>query len=81
MALLYVFYLRELDFVSMYDGVDAVTDLPAAFWYQELSEAFPEAKVILTIRDSEDVWLKSWVKSCTTTWIKNLTDVEFWLNC
>jgi len=57
-------YLRSKspDFVSMYDGVDVVTDLPAAFWYQELSEAFPDAKVILTIRDDEDAWLKSWVK-------------------
>ena len=39
-----------------------VTDLPAAFWFQEISEAFPDAKVVLTIRDSEEVWLKSWVK-------------------
>ena len=29
-------YLRgkSPDFVSMYNGVDAVTDLPAAFWYR-----------------------------------------------
>ena len=29
-------YLRgkSPDFVSMYNGVDTVTDLPAAFWYQ-----------------------------------------------
>ena len=50
------------DFASMYEGVDAVTDLPPASWFQEISETFPDAKVILTIRDSEDVWLKSYVK-------------------
>ena len=50
------------DFVEMYRGVDVVISLPAAFWFQEISEAFPDAKVILTLRDSEDVWAQSWVK-------------------
>ena len=49
-------------FVSMYKDVDAVTDRPPAFWFQEISEAFPDAKVILTVRDSEKVWLKSYMK-------------------
>ena len=55
------------DFVSMYDGVDGVTDLPAAFWYEEILEAFPEAKVILTVRDNDDVWVQSWVKHLRLT--------------
>lgn len=50
------------DFPSMYKDVDAVTDLPPAFQFQEIYEAFPDAKVILTIRDSEDVWVRSWAK-------------------
>jgi len=50
------------DFASMYKDVDAVTDLPPAFWFQEIYEAFPDAKVILSLRDSEDVWVHSWVK-------------------
>lgn len=55
------------DFPSMYKDVDAVTDLPPAFQFQEIYEAFPDAKVILTIRDSEDVWVgaglskKKWI--------------------
>ena len=59
-------YLRGKlpDFASMYDGVDAVSDIPASLWYQEISEVFPDAKVILTVRDNEDIWLKSWVKQC-----------------
>jgi sulfotransferase family protein len=41
-----------------YDDVDAVTDLPAALFYYELLEAYPEAKCILTTR-AEDAWLRS----------------------
>ena len=63
------------DFTSMYEGVDAVTDMPAAFWFQEILETFPDAKVILTIRDSEDVWLKSYVKQSEVN--MNLTGCGF----
>ncbi|KAL9980563.1 hypothetical protein ACROYT_G009166, partial [Oculina patagonica] len=48
------------NFEEIFKGVDAVTDHPAAFWFEEISNAFPEAKIILTVRDSEEVWLKSW---------------------
>lgn len=41
-----------------YDDVDAVTDLPAALFYNELLQAYPGTKCILTIRDTER-WLKS----------------------
>ena len=54
------------DFVSMYDGVDGVTDLPAALWYEEILEAFPDAKVILTVRDNDEVWVQSLVKQLLT---------------
>lgn len=47
------------DFLAMYEGVDAVTDLPAAFWYEEILQAFPDARVILTVRDSDEVWMQS----------------------
>ena len=49
------------DFTAMYDDVDAVTDLPPAFWFEEILKSFPDAKVILTVRDSEDVWAESLV--------------------
>ena len=51
---------RHPNFKEIYQGVDAVTDIPPAFWFEEISAAFPKAKVILTVRDSEDAWLKSW---------------------
>ena len=59
------------DFASMYKDVDAVTDHPAGFWYEEILQAFPDAMVILNVRDSEDVWLKSKVRE---------NDVDMYLN-
>ena len=53
---------KSPDFTSMYKDVDAVTDVPTAFWFQELYEAFPDAKVILSLRDNEDVWVQSLAK-------------------
>ena len=46
----------------MYRDIDAVIGLPASFWFEEIREAFPDAKVILTLRDNEDVWVQSWAK-------------------
>lgn len=39
-----------------YDDIDAVSDLPTALFYRELMEAYPESKVVLTIRDVESWW-------------------------
>lgn len=50
------------DFGHMYEGVNAVIALPVAFWYEEIYAAFPNAKVILSIRDNEEVWVQSWAK-------------------
>jgi hypothetical protein len=41
-----------------YDDVDAVVDLPSAWFFEELLDAYPEAKCILTVRD-EDSWWES----------------------
>ncbi|KXS97466.1 hypothetical protein AC578_7357 [Pseudocercospora eumusae] len=37
----------------------AVTDTPVVWFYRELLEAYPEAKVILTLRDSPEQWWES----------------------
>jgi sulfotransferase family protein len=39
-----------------YDDVDAVLDIPSAYFYRELLEAYPDAKAILTVRDVESWW-------------------------
>ena len=76
---------RHPNFKEIYQGVDAVTDVPPAFWFEEISAVFPEAKVILTVRDSEDAWLKSWKDNLqlisevkTTFFIKPLLIIVPW---
>ncbi|CAK8688903.1 unnamed protein product [Clavelina lepadiformis] len=46
------------DFRRMYENVDAVTDIPGNIFWDEIHKAFPEAKIVLTIRD-EDKWIDS----------------------
>ena len=60
------------DFLSMYQNVDAITDLPAALWYEEIHKTFHDAKVILSVRDSAEV--KSGLRAGynTTTFISIL---------
>nr|XP_026694836.1 uncharacterized protein LOC108950425 [Ciona intestinalis] len=53
------------DFHRMYDDVDAVVDAPAFYFWREIHEEFPEAKIILTVRDNEDVWFNSWQNQIT----------------
>ena len=51
------------DFASMYANVDAVTDIPANKFFEEIFHAFPSSKVVLMIRDDEEAWLKSLLKT------------------
>ena len=37
------------DFYEMYKDVDAVTDMPAFFFWNQILEAFPDAKVFVYI--------------------------------
>ena len=43
---------------SMHKGVDVVLDMPVHVFWKELSEAFPEAKVVFYARDEEG-WTRS----------------------
>ena len=44
---------------KIYKGYGACLDFPSCNYYKELMEFYPDAKVILTIRDDES-WIKSW---------------------
>ncbi|XP_077965556.1 uncharacterized protein LOC144411824 [Styela clava] len=62
------------DFRRMYENVDAVSDVPPCYFWQELHKAFPDAKIILTTRD-EDSWFKSLVtqmRSVESSWTLKL---------
>lgn len=51
-----------MDWDQVFEGYSSCVDWPAAFFWRELSEFYPGAKVILTVRDSE-----SWYKSMENT--------------
>jgi len=48
------------DVKRLYQNADVCVDMPGTFFYEEILEAFPDCKVILTERD-EDSWVKSHV--------------------
>ncbi|MDO8187443.1 sulfotransferase [Conexibacter sp. JD483] len=53
---------ERVDWVAALDGWGSTIDWPAcAFWEQHM-EAFPDAKVLLSVRDKE-----AWHRSCLTT--------------
>lgn len=57
------------DWEQIFDGYQATMDFPAASFWRELSDYYPDAKVILTIRDAED-----WFRSTQETVLNR----EFW---
>lgn len=46
------------DWEAVFDGYTSAVDGPCAIYYRQIMEAFPEAKIILTVRDAER-WYKS----------------------
>ena len=48
-----------MNWQTLFHDFDATADAPACFYYQELMQAYPDAKVVLTVREPEP-WHKSW---------------------
>ena len=53
----------HIDWVSLYSEYGATVDFPSCAYYRELTEAFPDALVILSVRN-----LESWADSWTGLW-------------
>ena len=53
---------QATDWDQVFNGYRSCVDWPAAFFWRELSEVYPDAKILLTVRDSE-----SWYKSMRNT--------------
>lgn len=49
---------RYTDFDALFEGYSAAVDFPVASYYKELMVQYPEAKIVLTVRDP-DKWLES----------------------
>ena len=74
---------ENFDWEEIYSDYGACLDFPSCNYYKELMEKYPEAKVILTIRDSES-WIKSWnvlnnkvLKSFTFRFLAKLPGTSF----
>ena len=50
---------KNVNWDDIYNGYGACLDFPSCNYYKELMEEYPDAKVILTVRDA-DSWMKSW---------------------
>jgi hypothetical protein len=48
----------QADWDKVFDGFNAAVDYPAAFFHKELLAAYPDAKVVLSVRDGR-AWARS----------------------
>lgn len=54
-----------MNWKDLFEGYQAIVDFPGYRYYQELMQYYPDAKVILTIRNPE-----TWYESALTPSIK-----------
>lgn len=62
---------KSIDWKTVLFGFQSTLDLPMCLFYRELSEVFPSAKVILTVRDSQQ-----WYESIKTVFLDNVLNPE-----
>lgn len=58
---------EPVDWDAAYAGYNSAVDWPTAYFWRELADHFPKAKLILTVRNSED-WYKSVRSTLLHTW-------------
>lgn len=61
-AFVRAYQTRTANWDSIFENYDAAVDWPAAEFWPELVQEYPDAKVILTVRDPED-WYESVAKT------------------
>jgi hypothetical protein len=47
---------KVIDWDALFSGYEATVDFPACVFYQQLMEAFPDAVVVLSVRDPQGWW-------------------------
>ena len=52
----------ETDWDALFDGYNSIVDFPGGMYYKEMANQYPDAKVILTVRDPEK-WYDSVMKT------------------
>lgn len=56
---------KVVDWDQLFEGYVAALDWPVSMFWRELSEAYPDALVLLSVRDTAEVW---W-QSCNETFL------------
>lgn len=56
-------FSSEKDWDAIFGPYAAIVDAPANVFAPSLVEAYPDAKFILTVRDSPEPWVQSWSKT------------------
>jgi hypothetical protein len=51
---------NQIDWDALFDGFQATVDWPAARWWREIAAHYPDAKVLLSVRDPE-AWYQSMI--------------------
>jgi hypothetical protein len=60
---------ESIDWDTLFDGYRSAVDFPASAFYREISDHYPDAKVILTVRDPD-----RWFQSFSDTILHPLTE-------
>jgi len=53
---------NSMDWDLLFGGFQATVDWPSARWWREIAEHYPQAKVLLSVRDPE-AWYKSMIET------------------
>jgi len=61
------------DGFKVFDDIEALTDAPGCFFFREIIAAYPDIRVILTVRDADD-WFASIERHCN--WIERFTNTQ-----
>lgn len=71
-------YTRQ-DWDQLLGHVEAITDFPGAVFVEELTRAYPDAKVVLTLRDPDD-WVQSMQKTIMAQTYSPLATLLGWID-
>lgn len=61
---------RKMEWDALLGHCRAITDTPCTVFYEELLAAYPDAKVILTVRDTSEEWQSSVCKTLMENWFE-----------
>ena len=53
---------NQIDWEALFAGFQATVDWPSARWWREIADHYPNAKVLLSVRDPE-AWYKSMIET------------------